>query len=637
MMEMWHIGILDILATDALFIHRLVLSECVLLIAVLFIQRFDMWIWAKRVLLLFWLSVCLLFPSPVALALLGVGLFADRLMTRANLYKIAQNHMPITASDIAITARDPAVIFHLFGYSKQWVVPSLLLLAGLGAGAIYAAMVFVVALSFEESLLLVLVLLTFLVSFMYLKRRLFVDCCTHFSQENPFGAAAFDSMGWTLSNWQCDSICMLSTHLGLPAFLLYTHSLAQKEVPEFFHKIKPQQEIPASEVIKAAQRYIPSLPSHTPNFKQPNIVVMQCESIFDTARAFNLASDYTNDIFTPNAFTKCICPLRVNIIGGGSWISEFEFITGLDTRLFGYIGYYSHFSLAPHVVGALPAFLANHGYNSNAFLATSGNFYNAEVAYRHYGLQGFYESQALALANSWASSDFELAGAFVQKTPEFSSGPFFSYIVTNGAHSPYPPDDFWEPVQWTAMFQKECAPYMNAQLNEYLKRQRETEGAMKLILDRLIQIEKETGRPFVFAMYGDHQPHDFIGNSADWANYDEVRSAAPKNQTFMHVMSSMNGFELNLKDEVPLTLLPSIISASVAANHKDIYAPVNMYLYEKNGADLFPDLAAPTWFGATKNAAFTQHEEVQAEIRNRRGVERAQAVAALKSLNIMKA
>jgi hypothetical protein len=100
-----------------------------------------------------------------------------------------------------------------------------------------------------------------------------------------------------------------------------------------------------------------------------------------------------------------------------------------------------------------------------------------------------------------------MAQAFVTRSQSFETGPFFSFIDTNGAHSPYPCEHFSAPETFRARFKPPASHLMNCELNEYLSLAEDSATAVKAILARLEQIERTTGRPFVLMIYGDHQPH----------------------------------------------------------------------------------------------------------------------------------
>lgn len=591
------------------FLSHLYLSEISLLLALYVIFLYDMWTCANKVVFLFLIAFLILFPVWLASLLFGMALLGNKFLHRANLYKISKNQMPITSLDIMMTIRNPSALFHLFGHSTKWLIPVTLGLFVLLAGLIVTIFMFLLIRSQIEIIHLTIVLLAFVPAFFCFKHRLYADVQKHLSQPHPFGKDVSNHMGWSLGNWEFDTISTLSQHLGVITFILYTTLLAKKQVPIFLKKTKVQSSVSTINLNNVSKHYITLTAAKSHDYKYPNIVTMQCESLFDPARAFVLSKNYKNSIFTANEFTKCLCPLRVNIIGGGSWISEFEFLTGLDTRLFGYLGFYTHVTLAPYIRAAFPSFLAAHGYHTKAFYPAAGKFYNAEKAYRRYGFQEFLDSRMLNLPHEWSSSDVEIANAFIKKTHEFDSELFFSFIVTNGAHSPYNPNRYLDPTKWMNSFQADCDFIMNAKLNEYLRLLGQTEKAIQLLIERLVQIENITGRPFVFIIYGDHQPHEFTGSyKNNHFNYDIVRRDFSKNQTFVHIMSSIDHFKLDFKEEIPVSILPSILSAFVVGNHKDLYALPNFYLYDKNGSNFFPNLNAPGRFGFINNENLSSND-----------------------------
>ena len=113
-------------------------------------------------------------------------------------------------------------------------------------------------------------------------------------------------------------------------------------------------------------------------------MIIQLESIFDPDLTFELDKKIGSPLFKANQYTKLLAPMRVNIVGGGSWVTEFEALTGLDTRLFGYTGYYTHVAIGPYINAAFPAFMKQNGYATSAFFPTSGIFYNSRKAHLNF-------------------------------------------------------------------------------------------------------------------------------------------------------------------------------------------------------------------------------------------------------------
>ena len=137
----------------------------------------------------------------------------------------------------------------------------------------------------------------------------------------------------------------------------------------------------------------------------------------------------------------------------------------------------------------------------------------------------------------------------------------------------------------------------NCQLNEYLKRAVSTSDAFELVLNQLREIERQTGRPFVLLVYGDHQPWSFTegiysvpgGTAAEdgFKDFSDVRTSADGYQTFFHLLASDHTVVRNrFTKPPPASLLPTLVSAFVATSYDDLYLPVNFLAYASCGSDI---------------------------------------------------
>ena len=104
---------------------------------------------------------------------------------------------------------------------------------------------------------------------------------------------------------------------------------------------------------------------------QPNIMVVLAESTFDPGATFRLEGHWNDALFRAGEFTAANGLLRVNAMGGGTWITEFETIVGLDSSMFGYSGMYTHASLSPFVDHSIATYLRERGYHTSAFFRTA--------------------------------------------------------------------------------------------------------------------------------------------------------------------------------------------------------------------------------------------------------------------------
>ncbi len=254
----------------------------------------------------------------------------------------------------------------------------------------------------------------------------------------------------------------------------------------------------------------------------PNIVIVLAESTFDPNAAFRLDRKVQSSLFESNDSTVAVGPFHVNVIGGGTWVTEFETITGLDSRLFGYSGYYSHSSLSPYVEQDLFTYLESRGYHSSAFFPNEGEFYNYRNAYESYGADRIFDSEDQGHTDGWAGTDTQVIDDFMRIMGPEPDGPFLSYVLLIENHGPHDCrvsnlNDI--PVRLTETTELEP----NCMLQEYLRRLASTETAFASLISYLRGIEAREGRPFLLAIFGDHQPYSFTGN--EWMTVRLCRGA----------------------------------------------------------------------------------------------------------------
>ena len=170
--------------------------------------------------------------------------------------------------------------------------------------------------------------------------------------------------------WSNDGVTKLYESIGPLPFLLYSMMLNKS-----FPAIIMDEGITAAPAGAAA---IEAATRQTMTFRKgqlPNIVVMHLESLFNPDWAFRLNKELNAGLFRRTKVTKLLAPMRVNIIGGGSWVTEFEILTGLDARLFGYWGFYTHPNVSPMLTGGFPSYLKRMGLQDGGFsIRTDGKF-----------------------------------------------------------------------------------------------------------------------------------------------------------------------------------------------------------------------------------------------------------------------
>lgn len=396
-----------------------------------------------------------------------------------------------------------------------------------------------------------------------------------------------------LELWLPSSQVILSRKLGVLEYMAFSFAANDAADIALEHGLEPT----VKELRPAAAGFVNST-AHRPKALLPNIVFFHAESTFDPAVAFRLSARVELPLWSKQGETRALSPLRVNVIGGGSWVTEFEVLTGVDSRIFGYQGFYTHFDIAPKVKNSFVEYLARKGYKTAAFYPVEGSFYNTEKAFRSYGFREFIDGPALRLPADWGSLiDRDIIKAVIEHGAFKSSGPFFYFVGTSQNHGPHHCRSFESEQQFLTTFAAKVSFEQNCELNEYLKRAASTSDAFELVLNQLRQIESLTGRPFVLLVYGDHQPWSFTkgiysvagGTVAEqgFKDFSAVRTSADGYQTFFHLLASdRTVVRSRFTKPPPASLLPTLASAFVATSYDDLYMPINFLAFASCGSDL---------------------------------------------------
>jgi Sulfatase len=556
------------------------------------------------VLLCFVAAGCLLLPAPFGMVTLAGVLALQWLLSWINSLKIGLTGMPLTMLDIRIALANPAGLWdalalpHWTRHVATFVVATVLLcwlLTGLVAIVRFA-------LNFRTRLTTPAPWLRFaaigIVSLLALARL-----------DALYAAAAQDN-----STWHLDGVAALANRLGALPFLGYSYQLESQSTGDIYRSEKHVVPPTPEEVRAAVLQYMDFTPGTARSPVQPNIMVVLAESTFDPGAAFRLQGEWNDALFRAGEHTAANGPLRVNAMGGGTWITEFETIVGLDSRLFGYSGMYTHASLSPFVDRSIAFYLREHGYRTSAFFPHGGDFYNARNAYANYGFETVLDSEDLG-RGPWIKTDPDVAESVQDALGPAPAAPFFSYVLFIENHSPHdctPANGTGFAVRFagTQDFVPNCA------LHEYLRRLDSTTTAVQSLQDYLTGIEARTGRPFVLLVFGDHQPHTFSSTGGFQYDYSGLRQSADTRTTFFHVIASVPGKKLRCCAVMPsATMLPTLLSGYVASSPDDVYLGINLWLHARCGTDAvhrefgnFMNKLAPRAIAARTQACHAAYE-----------------------------
>lgn len=438
-----------------------------------------------------------------------------------------------------------------------------------------------------------------------------------------------------LEVWEPAGISAFSHEVGVLGFLVYTHDIEAADRDLFLTHIPEAPPPGRDQILAAADTYI--LQEAMQPAPPPNIVLLHAESTFDPNLVLALDRLVTNPLFPTSpaevhtASTHLAVPALVNTIGGGSWVTEFEVLTGVDTRLFGVAGRFTHSSLSPNADQTFLRYLAARGYQSAAYVYADGDFYNYRRGYLNYGFQEFYDAEIFKIP----SNDMEIIETAMSTGTRDAGAPFLKLILLSDNHSPHHCVADHASDYETVSLAGEATEEMTCAVQEYLWRAQRSAEAAAAIEDRLIALKQTTGRDYVLAIYGDHQPYSFTGGGSATHNmgldFNAVRLDGSKRRTLVQIRSSRpNVLNCCGGSDLPMTVLPTLISAYVAPRLDELYLPETLYTFDYCGSDWIGRLVTSSFYGkdsATDDRLCASFPEILAALQGSSVMRRSAATA----------
>ncbi len=522
-------------------------------------------------------AICVLLPLRFGMPTLAGVLAIQWLASWINAAKVDLTGLPLTMLDIQIAAGDPAGLWEALAlphWTRYVAIAGVAVVLAWWAYAAGAATLSVLSRA--------------------LQRRLDHDAFARLAAVVLLGALTFASIEDLFAEihafpdaWDPEYVAKLVKRVGVLPFLAYAYHIESTGTGDIYRQDIGAEPLSREEVRDAASRYVAfEGASRAPrDGPLPNIVVVLAESTFDPGRTFRLEGEWNRELFTSGSRTAALGPLKVNAVGGGTWITEFETIVGLDSRLFGYSGYYTHASVAPFVERSIATYLRDRGYRSWAFFPHEGDFYNGRRAYASYGFDVVRDSTDLSGSPTrWLRTDPEIVASVEAELGVEHEAPFFAYVILLQNHAPHKckvPDARSFKARFTDVddFGPNCA------LHEYLRRLDSTTTAVRSLEAYLSALEARTGRPFVMLVFGDHQPHTFTSTGGFHDNYAPMRRIDDVRTTFFHFLSSRPGRLSCCEVAPPATLLPTLLSSFVAEGPDDLFLGENLWLFSHCGSD----------------------------------------------------
>jgi hypothetical protein len=233
-----------------------------------------------------------------------------------------------------------------------------------------------------------------------------------------------------------------------------------------------------------------------PPRKLPHIILLHDESSFDITAApgINVPAGYRRHFQSSDGKAR---KLVVEGVGGPSWFTEYNVLTGLSARSFGRFATSVTRIAAGRVSRGLPHSLSRCGYSTYSLYPFYGAFLGSRAFQTSAGIAHYLDMVDLG------TRDFEADGFYFDQATsiierERGHGPLFLYVYTVANHFP-----------WDTRLRPELTPDWrnlgNApDVEEYIRRQGMTASDYSGWLARLAQ--QFPAESFLIVRYGDHQP-----------------------------------------------------------------------------------------------------------------------------------
>lgn len=241
--------------------------------------------------------------------------------------------------------------------------------------------------------------------------------------------------------------------------------------------------------------------------ENPNIIVIQLESIFDTKYMKNffpmetpmptfakLKREFSSGLFT------------VPAVGAGTANTEFEVQTGMSTQFFGAGEYPFKTIMRTNSADSIGYDLKRLGYATAGFHNNDATFYERYIDYSNLGFDVFSGMEHMYQLNytprGWGKDDV-LDDVMLERM-EQTEGKDYITTITVQAHGRYP-KKYTKTLNdigcfFTGKYEDDEAK--EAAWQYYINMCRETDDMLKVLLERI----EELNEPTVIFMYGDHLP-----------------------------------------------------------------------------------------------------------------------------------
>jgi hypothetical protein len=296
-----------------------------------------------------------------------------------------------------------------------------------------------------------------------------------------------------------------------------------------------------------------------PPHRLPHIILLHDESSFDITAAPGIAvpAGYRDHF---RSFDGKERELLVEGVGGPSWFTEYNVLTGLSVRSFGRFATSVTRIAAGHVYRGLPRLLEQCGYHTFSLYPFYGSFLDSRAFQTTTGISGYLDMRDLG------TGDFEADSFYLNKAidligRERGGAPLFLYVYTVANHFP-----------WDRQLRPERTPDWHdlgnrRDVEEYIRRQGMSAADYREFLRKLAR--EFPAEPFLVVRYGDHQPQfgaaliDPLLEPAELAK--RVEASDPRYLTTYYAIDAVNFAPVDVSpalEKLDAPYLPIVVLAA---------------------------------------------------------------------------
>ncbi|WP_391528218.1 sulfatase-like hydrolase/transferase [Photorhabdus akhurstii] len=239
---------------------------------------------------------------------------------------------------------------------------------------------------------------------------------------------------------------------------------------------------------------------------KPDVVMLLQESTV-TPHIYQLPDDtHLPDLymFQRDSGVSAQSPMRVQTFGGGTWLSEFSALTGLNTDDFGSRKNAVFYFIVDHLKYSLFHEMKQNGYYTVVLTPFNKSSYHSGHAYQTLGVDRIIQPQELGYPasldkNLWTISTQEMLGYVKEILAQETDKPLFIFSLTMYEHGPYD-EDHSDDYGLTGHVKNSQAV---GKFSHYMEKIKASDPAIKDFSEFVAKREK----PTMFLYFGDHQPN----------------------------------------------------------------------------------------------------------------------------------